>query len=274
MRSAVFAAPAAKLARVKFVWHVRDLHRERLFLRTMSALADAIIANSEAVANTVRPFAAHKVTVVYNGVTLTDYVAEPGSRAALRAELGLSDSNPLLGNIGWFAPWKGQDEFVAVAKQVAARCPDARFVVVGAATDERYQSYEQQIRTQARDRIGNRLNFLGARSPLTPVLAGLDILVHCAENEPFGRVLIEAMAMERPVIAFGGGGPDEIIEHGVSGLLIPPHDVDQMAQAAAELADQPERRASMGRAARACVEQRFDSRVSAQRVQQIYESIV
>ena len=81
-----------------------------------------------------------------------------------------------------------------------------RFVIVGAASAPRYAEYERTMRGLARELLGDRLVWAGERSPIQPALAALDLVMHCAENEPFGRVIIEAMALRIPVVAFRGGG--------------------------------------------------------------------
>ncbi|MEP7200932.1 MAG: glycosyltransferase, partial [Chloroflexota bacterium] len=174
MRATIFAAPAARLAGVQFVWHVRDLHRERAYLWLMSHLAHAIIANSRAVAQTLPPFAQPKTTVVYNGVTLRDFDPSRADHNAFRTELGLSDEHLLIGNIGWFAPWKGQREFVEAAARIAAQCPRARFVLVGAASDDRYRQYERDVRAHGDALLGDKIFWAGERQPIQPVLAALD----------------------------------------------------------------------------------------------------
>ncbi len=271
MRASIYAALAARLSGAKFAWHVRDLHREGWYLRLMSRWADAIIANSRAVARTLPSFARPKVTVVYNGLNLKEFDPTQFDRKACRAELGLRREHFLIGNIGWLAPWKGQREFIGAAALVAAKCAQARFVIVGSTTDERYHTYAEELHTLARDLLGDRLSWAGARQPVQPVLASLDLLLHCAEREPFGRVLIEAMAMRVPVIAFADGGPDEIIADGETGRLIQPHDTTGMAEAAVRLFDEPSTREAMGKAARARVETLFDSGAIARQIEGIYE---
>lgn len=273
MRATVYAAPAAKLSGAKFVWHVRDLHRERAYVWLMSRLADAIIANSRAVANTIPAFVRHKTTVVYNGVDVRDFDPAFWEGAAMRAELGLRCEHWLIGNIGWLAPWKGQRAFIQAASRIAAQCPQARFVIAGDVSDERYCAYAQELKALGDQSLGGKVFWVGARQPIQPVLAALDLLLHCAEREPFGRVLVEAMAMHVPVIAFAGGGPDEIIAHGETGLLIAPHDVGAIAQAALSLLNDPARRQRMGQAARARVQALFDAETTARQVERIYAQI-
>ena len=178
----------------------------------------------------------------------------------------------LVGAIGWLAPWKGQRAFIETAHAIAARCPRARFVIVGAVSDPRYQSYENELHALGDRLLGSRLIWAGERTPIQPVLAGLDLVLHCADQEPFGRVLIEAMAMQVPVIAFSGGGPDEIIDHGKTGILVPAAGTNDMAAAAVRLLADPDARQAMGSAARERARLHFDSVANVQQIEQVYDS--
>jgi glycosyltransferase involved in cell wall biosynthesis len=97
--------------------------------------------------------------------------------------------------------------------------------------------------------LRDRLIFMGGRSDMPTVMAGLDLLVHTAIDEPFGRVLIEAMASGRPVVATRGGGVPEIVRDGVTGYVVPPRDPDALAARIRTLAD-PDLRSRMGRRSR------------------------
>jgi glycosyltransferase involved in cell wall biosynthesis len=273
MRAAIYASGAARVAGAKFLWHVRDLHRSRPFMWTMALAAHAIIANSRAVALTIPSFARPKTKVVYNGVLLDDFDPKNANAAAFRAEMGVAVSELLVGAIGWLAPWKGQRAFIVTAAAIAARCPRARFVIVGAASDPRYRAYEQDLRAMGERLLGNRLIWAGERTPIQPVLAGLDLVLHCADQEPFGRVLIEAMVMQVPVIAFSGGGPDEIIEHGETGFLVPPADTSGMATAAERLLADPDARQAMGKAGRERARTLFNSASNVGQIELLYDSL-
>ncbi len=274
MRASVYAAPAARTTGVRFVWHVRDLHRERAYVQLMCRVADAIIVNAHAVARTIPARAQHKTTVIHNGVPLEAFDPDHFSGAELRAELGFARDTFVIGNVGWLAPWKGQREFIEAASLIAKECAAARFVIIGAASDPRYAEYERTMRGLARELLGDRLVWAGERAPIQPAMAALDLLMHCAQNEPFGRVIIEAMAMHVPVVAFRGGGVDEIIADTETGLLADPQDVRALASHACALLADPARRRAMGAAARARVAALFDARSTARQVEQVYDELL
>lgn len=274
MRASIYSALAAHLSGAKFVWHVHDLYRSSPYLWLMSRLAHAILTNSQAAARLMPSIAQSKTTVIYHGVTMPNFAPSAPARENVRSELGVQSDELLIGNVGWVAPWKGQQEFIEVARLIARQCPQARFVLVGAASDERYAVYEQDLRALGARLLGDRLIFTGARSDVPAVLSALDLLLHCAKREPFGRVLVEAMATQVPVIAFSGGGPDEIIAHGATGLLVDAGDVAAMARAALELLAEPDRRLAMGVAGRERAASVFEPVINVRRIEDRYLSLV
>ncbi|MCA1553696.1 MAG: glycosyltransferase, partial [Chloroflexi bacterium] len=232
MRASIYTSLAAKIARRKFVWHVHDLHRERTYVQFMSALADGIVANSRAALDLLPRSAQSKAVVAYPGLQINQFSPEAFDRNAIRAEFGIAPHELLVGNVGWLAPWKGQRAFIEAASLMAAQCPDTRFMIVGAASDMRYADYARELRQYGNRLLGEKLIWAGTRTDIARVMCALDLLLHCATREPFGRVLTEAMAMQVPIVAFRDGGPDEIVDDGVTGLLIAHGDTPALADAA------------------------------------------
>lgn len=270
MRASFYAALAARLTGRPLVWHVRDIHppSERWYTRLMCRLATRVIAISQAVAAALP--CPHKVTVVYNGLDLEEYPPELEG-AVVRAELGLPLDAPVAGIVGRLQAWKGQERFLRAAVQVAERLPQARFLVVGGAIFGDGEAYAAGLRHLATDLgLGERVIFTGHRQDLPRLLAALDVLVHCAEAEPFGRVLIEGMAARRPVVAFADGAVPEIVRHEEMGLLVPPGDEPALAAAMVELLGDAQRRQRMGVAGRHRVEQHFTAAQTARAIEAIY----
>lgn len=270
MRASFYAALAARLTGRPLVWHVRDIHppSERWYTRLMCRLATRVIAISQAVAAALP--CPHKVTIIYNGLDLEEYPPEL-ERAVVRAELGLPLDAPVAGIVGRLQAWKGQERFLRAAAEVAKRLPQARFLVVGGAIFGDGEAYAAGLRHLATDLgLGERVIFTGHRQDLPRLLAALDVLVHCAEAEPFGRVLIEGMAARRPVVAFADGAVPEIVRHEETGLLVPPGDEPALAAAMVELLGDAQRRQRMGVAGRHRVEQHFTAAQTARAIEAIY----
>ena len=138
--------------------------------------------------------------------------------------------------IGRLAPWKGQSVFLRAFAQAFAGT-DVRAMVVGAALFGE-EAYEQELRELADELgVGDRVDFLGFRSDVAVLMTQMDICVHASVvPEPFGQVIVEAMAAGIPVVAAAGGGAAEIVTDGESALTHPPGDADALAGALTRLA--------------------------------------
>jgi glycosyltransferase involved in cell wall biosynthesis len=271
LKAAFYGGLAARLAGVPVVWHVRDriatdyLPRAAVRLVRLAAkvLPTAVVANSEATLATLG--SARNASVVYN----TFDIQPPTESGPNRTP----KSNLTLGVVGRLAPWKGQHVFL---EAFAAAFPDGPAVarLVGTALFGE-ADYEAELRSLV-DRldIGERVEFRGFRDDVSEELAELDVLVHCSTSpEPFGQVVVEGMAAGLPVIAAAAGGPLEIIEDGVDGILTPPGDAEALADAMRRLAGRPDLRAELGRAAAASCA-RFNAENVRARLMTVYRSVL
>lgn len=280
-RAAAYAAWASVRAGVPLVWHVRDVHPMRrpdewLLVQALSRVARRVVCISRATARPLPTAASPKVRVVPNGLDPAQFDPTQAQPQALRARWGVGPEEVLVGTVGWLAPWKQVDHVVEMAQRVAQECPEARFVVVGEVAAPRHAPYVASLKERAREALGGRMRFVGAlpAEAMPSAMAALDLLVHTARAEPFGRVLVEAMAMERPVVAYADGGVPEVVSDGETGYLVPPGDVDALAQAVVGLVRAPARRQAMGRAGRAHVLARFSARTMAHAVQEVYAELL
>lgn len=272
MRASFYAAAAARLTSRPLVWHVRDIFGERWYMRLMCKLSARAVAVSGAAA---APLPCRRKTVIVpNGLDPSRFDSTLDGRP-FRAELQIPDDAPVVGCVGRLQDWKGQDRVLQAAALVARQRPDARFVVIGATLFPSRRDYLGELRAlAARLGLGDRVIFTGYRDDMPSALAGLDVLVHAAEGEPFGRVLIEAMAMARPVIAFASGGVPEIVIDGEGGRLVSPGDVEALAAAVLALLADSEYRRSVGQRGRARVLSHFDARRLTQRIEAEYDSVL
>ena len=272
LRAAAYASGVARGAGGRFVWHVRDFAMSHLARRRLLRTCDVAIAASQFMAASLRR--PDKVRVVPNGIDVAEVPGE-AEVAAFREEVGLAPETPVVGCVGRLLRWKGQSFFLDVAARLAARLPEARFLVVGGAlyADER-DDYAARLAEQAgRLGLAGRLRFLGQRSDPLTAMSAMDAVVNCSQNEPFGRVLIEAMACRRPVVAFESGAVPEIVEDGSTGLLVPFGDVDGMADAVFYLLSDPTRAEAYGIAGRERVNSRFSLSASTRGVEAVYEEL-
>jgi glycosyltransferase involved in cell wall biosynthesis len=262
--NSVRAGLAAVLGRprVPVVVHVRDClppgRATRAIRQVIARRAALVLANSR---YTAAAFAGGDspagVEVAHSPVDLERFDPARVDRAEARARLGLEPVAPTLAVLGQITPWKGQATAIRALALLKAQAPDATLLVVGsvkfAGTGTRYDNpgYMRSLESLTGELgLEEDVRFLGERADVPAVLRATDVLLVPSSEEPFGRVVVEAMAMETAVVATCVGGPAEVLEDGVTGRLVAPGDPAAWAQAAAELLADDERRSAMTRQAR------------------------
>ena len=174
---------------------------------------------------------------IHPGVPVAEIALRRGDGASVRRLL-VPEGGPLVGIVGRLDRWKGQDVFLRAASLVARRRPDARFAVVGGALIGYEGSYPDDLeRLAAELGLADRVHFAGHQDDPYPWLDALDVAVLASEAEPFGLVVVEAMVLGTPVVATAPGGPEEIVEHGRSGLLVPSGAHEELATAILRVLD-------------------------------------
>jgi len=216
-----------------------------------------------------------EVLLVYNGVMVPE--REVGDAAGtVRREFEVREGAPLVVMASRLQRWKGVHVFVEAAACLAQRFPDARFLVVGGSLFGLEPGYARELRLQV-DRLALRkaLVLAGHRTDMFRIFAAADVVVHSSiEPDPFPTVLLEAMALARPVVASRLGGPTEIVDDGVTGFLLTPGDPDQLARAIFTLLNDPALRVRMGQAGVARVRARFSAAAMARGIEDVYASLI
>jgi len=252
------------------VVHVRDClppgPLSSAILRLIAASATTVVANSHYTARGVRAMAPRaRLEVLHNPVELERFDPARIDRAQARAALGEAGTRAmLLGVVGQLSPWKGQDTAIEALRLLCEQGVDAHLLLIGSAkfvaraTRFDNRGYVAQLHALvAGAGLQARVSWLGERTDVPELVRALDALLLPSREEPFGRALIEAMALEVPVIATTVGGPSEIVQDGREGYLVPPGEPDAWAQALGRLAEHAELRAALGRAGRQRVEREF-----------------
>lgn len=262
-----FAAGAAcRRAGIPSIWWVNDIlssdffpwAARRAFRFHARRDATRLVAVSEFArrALVAEGLPADRVATIHNGIPLDRY--QPLPRGTLRRILNIPDDEPLAGILGRFTPWKGQDFFIRLAEAWCRSHPRGQFALVGHAFNED-QGFEQALRESVRSLgLRPRVHFVPFQRNVAAALVDLDVLVHASlKPEPFGRVLIEAMAVGTPVLAARAGGVPEILESAEHGLLAEPGDVAGYLGHLDRLIADPALRLRLGEAGRRRVAERF-----------------
>jgi glycosyltransferase involved in cell wall biosynthesis len=278
LKAHVLGGLAGRFVLRPVIWHVRDFPPEgaqgRVLRVASKTLPRLMLTNSAAVAAAWRPDSnPRRVRAIGNPVDLVRFHPEVGG-ARIRAELGIPAEAPVIGLVAHLTPWKGHEEFLSVA----AKVPGVRCLVAGGEIyeTEGHAGYADRLRRRAVDLgLGGRVHFLGNRDDVPEILAALDVLVHCPSSpEPFGRAVAEAMAVGKPVVAARDGGLPELVEHDVTGVLVPPGDATACAAAVTRLLGDPALRARLGAAGREAAERMFDPGRHAEAVLQAYREVL
>lgn len=263
-RAMAYAGSAGRLARRPVIWHVRIADRDPFLDRPLGALATLVIVISRAVKRRFSTTLAPKIRLVYNGVDLERFRPRPPD-AALRQTLGVPDAVPVVGAVGRFVTFKGFSDLVDAAARLQRAMPEVHWVVVG---DGPLRA-DLEARSESLG-LKAHVHFAGWRDDVPDILALCDVFLLPSVSEHFGRVLIEAMAMARPIVATEAGGVPEIVVSGQTGLLVPPEDPQAMALTVETLLRDRSRAGQLGIAARRRAESTFSLAAHVAAVERVY----
>jgi glycosyltransferase involved in cell wall biosynthesis len=272
------AAFAARRRGTAVVWQILDagspapLRRSAMLI--VRRYADAVMFDGDALIGAHGRRASLRMpTFTYVPPVDTDSFAPSAERRArLRRELDIPEDAPLVGTVSHLTPLKALENFLGAASRIAAVRRDACFVVVGSAP-ESHAAYGEQIRRQAAElALPQPIFFAGARDDVECWYAAMDVHLITSRSEGTTTTALEAQACGVPVVATDVGAVHEVVDDGVTGLLVPPGQPAAIAAATLGLLDDPARRATLGRAARALAVDRFGLETAAELRARIYEA--
>ena len=150
------------------------------------------------------------------------------------------------------------------------KVPNVKFMFVG----EGYLREELELLTNQLGLVGNYVIFTGFRTDIPEITSIFDISVLVSFFEGLGRVLLEAMAQGKPVIATKVGGIVDVVDDGETGILVPPGDVVALAEAMITLLEDEDLRIRMGRSGRAKIDTKFSAQTMVSQIKEVYEKLI
>jgi glycosyltransferase involved in cell wall biosynthesis len=287
-RQTLFGLYVARLARCACLIHAHTTmypgDATRL-MRWRLKQADAIVGVSKFTAGRYPRFGgapASKVFAVLNAVDPRQFTPEVAAagRASTRLRLGLPGDVPVIACVARMTRWKAQHTVIDAFAQLRGQFPQARLVLAGLPGDTALEGPGDY-----RDYLVRRAESLGLSAVVSfpgflsqtdmPCFYGaIDVLAHPSHEEPFGLVLVEAMASEKPVVAIDGGGVPEIITSGRHGYLVPREAPGKMADAVQRLLCDPDHARTIAQAGRRRVLEAFTPEIQADAMLGVYQQVL
>jgi len=254
----------------KLIWSRRDMGilrggKHRIAYRLMAGVPHAVLAVSEKVREhciQIGHIDPARVHTIYNGLNIAHF-ANANNR---------SRNEHLVVSVGNIRRVKGHDIFMRAAAVIARQLPQTSFSIAGEVLEPEYFQELHELRQSLG--LADRFRFEGEVTDLPRFLAGADIFVLPSRSEGFSNAIIEAMAASLPVVATRVGGNPEAVQHGITGLLVPPGDPSVLADAVLELLFDAERANAMGEAGRRLAAGKFSTENTVSQVVEIYRCLL
>jgi glycosyltransferase involved in cell wall biosynthesis len=260
-KAGILGCWAAKMAGVPIIIHTPHGHIffghfnplvTRFFMmieRLTAGIADRMVALTEGerrdyiACSVANP---EKMVTIHSGVNIDRFIKVKVSSEGKKRSLDLNAEAPVVGTVGWLLPIKGPIYLLRAMAEVWQSHPDIHLVYVGKG------DLEEDVKGEAyRTGVSDKVKFLGWRSDIPEIMQVLDVFVLPSLNEGMGRVLVEAMAAGKPIVASNVGGIPDLVKDGQNGFLVGPGDVNGLSLAMKKLIEDEELRVKMGAKGRA-----------------------
>jgi glycosyltransferase involved in cell wall biosynthesis len=244
-RAAFYGGIVGRILSLPVVWHCRIADPDKYLDILLARLCNHIVVNSQA---TARRFGAHfqpKLTVIYNGLDL-----QWSKDNRIKKPAQIKDEWEVILVVARISKWKRHDLALSAFEKVAKSYPKAHLVCLGAKDRSEPEWWDNLQDMSYRSVFSDRIHWIGHVDDVRPWYRVAQVLVLPSINEPFGRVLVEAMSCGVPVIATNSGGVPEIVRHSQDGLLVAPEKDDAIAEALMEMLTDDALREGFGQSAR------------------------
>jgi len=273
---------AAKISKVPFIVHTPHGHvffghfgpvLSRVFLsieRLFATLTDWVVALTDGEIRDYTDFkvcSKDKLVKIHSGVEIEKFQQIPASAVEKKRSLGMNQNGSVVGFVGWLLPIKGPMHLLKAMEDVWQDHDDTILVFIGKG------DLDVDLRAEALKTSANgKINFLGWRNDIHEIMPIFDIFVLPSLNEGMGRVLVEAMAAGKPIVASKVGGIPYLVQDGENGLLVPPGDEKALAAGIRQLIDDPERAIKMGQRGRELCNQ-FSVESMIEKIDRLYSEL-
>lgn len=271
------AAVATALSDARLMWQFNDTSKPEFLARfsakMASSLADEITVAADAVSEYYFENINTDTTPLYSPVDIDKYdpAVVQADQKYLENEVNVQTEGPVIGTVGNLNPIKAQDDLLKAVKHVTNENGPVTTIIVGAHIDTRADYIDGLYELRRELGLDDHVHFLGRRSDIKELLSTLDLFVFPSVAEACPMAVLEAMAMERPVVATEVGGVPEQITHGKHGWLVPPGEPQQLAEAITTALSSPEERDRRGKQARQRAVDVFSLERCVERHKEIYQ---
>jgi glycosyltransferase involved in cell wall biosynthesis len=282
-KAGILGRLAAKIAKVPIIIHTPHGHvfsghfgpiLSGLFLwieRLFAPLTDMVVALSDGEIRDYKNFniySREKLIKIHSGVDIEKFRQVSVRAFKKKRSLGLDQKSPVVGFIGWLLPIKGPMYLLKAMEDVWQDYGDAILVFAGKG------DLDVVLRSEALKISANgRVKFFGWRNDIDEIMPLFDIFVLPSLNEGMGRVLVEAMAAGKPIVASNVGGIPDLVQDNINGLLVPPGDAKALAAGIRQLIDNPEKAKMMGLRGRELCHQ-FSLEAMIGKIDNLYEDLL
>lgn len=280
-RASYLGGMAARLSSIPSVTHIRDIHlspfSHSVKARLLGSLTDTIVAVSSATKNSILNVTSSlesKIVVIHNGVNIQRLDNRP--IRDVRIEFGIPKNTRVIGSVGLIHPVKGHDILIKASALIKKFFPSIKVFIVGSTLLDGEKSFKNELDRLVKD-LGLEENviFTGFREDVFDFISAMEVMVHPATYpDPLPRILLEASALKKTIVATRVGGVPEIFVHNVSALLVKPSDPNSLANAVVSLLNDEEMAKRFALAARQKIEKSFNIEKHVAEMSAIYEKLL